>query len=323
MSKYFLLTPLILIMFISGCTIPGTNIVIPFLPNLWGPTTVEYENDILIIKNLQISPSTVVKSQQPFLIYADIENLDRPEKGPLPPSGSDDKIYVRLFDYCTNLMDEVKVKCPDENEKVGDECEIEKIYPKEVKTITWTLTPKDLDLEQSCELRLKVMYNYSTDAITHISFINDAELQNRIRRGESYQVAGSETRGEGPVKPYLRVESQQPISDASQGQISLQVRNVGAGFVPGNKISSEVVVVETDDKLDIKRIDDDGVAREECKLTGDRLNLVNKETSPVFCFATRPEINVLQTFPITTSIEYGYEFRDSIMVRILPKESAL
>ena len=314
MQKPLLLIPLACILLISGCTVPGLGIQIPFLPDLFGPPTVEYENDIVVIRNLQAIPAITVKSGQPLTLYADIENLDRPEKNPLTA------VSVELFDYCVNLFT-IEPRCPagDGTITTTEGCNFTQFFPKEIKTVSWILTPKDIDLEQQCELKVRVRYPYTTNAVTQISFIDAAELSNRIRRGEPYHISGFEARSEGPVKPYLHVESQQPVSDDSVGQISLQAKNVGFGFVQGSQLAQDAVVAH--DKVELDLLPDGG----DCRLNATQRKLINKETPPIFCRASYdvpPEI-AETTFNLEASVTYAYEFRKSLVVKVVPKETPL
>jgi len=312
-----------LVLAVSGCTIPGTDITFPW----FNGGTTDYTNDIIVIKSLQVTPGTTVKSGQTMTLYADIQNVQDPEK----VAGMDlPEVSIDLYDYCTNLFEN------DPTGSLNQECKGKfRMSPQEIKTCSWTLDPRSVNLITPCQLKVKVNYQYKTETITSVTFIDAAELEARIRRGEPWQVSGSTTRGYGPVKVYLEVETQQPVPDSDSGQgagasISMKIRNVGKGYVKDSAIMrrsggigdetgfippvvSSPLGWETPCDFEYTRIK----AADGNEYDG--IKLVRKETTPKFCKLLAPDVDVEQTYDITTSVGYDYEFRKSINVQIEPR----
>jgi len=308
------LAPLILLVLaFSGCT------TFPFL-DIFGGGTIEYTDDIIVIKSLQVTPGTTVKAGQTMTLYADIQNVQDPERaaGEIIPD-----VEVELYDHCTSLFENVE---PAKQEKFD-------MSPKEIKTVSWTLTPReDVGLITQCELKVKVTYQYRTDTITSITFIDAAELESRIRRGESWQVSGSTTRGYGPVKVFLEVETQQPVSDETSASISMKIRNVGQGYVKDSAIRQNTNFIGDEDGFIPPRSTTNTrweggecdfqyteitPALPESPYQG--IKMVRKETTPKFCKLEAPGVDVEQTYDISSSVRYHYEFRRSIHVQIEPR----
>jgi len=301
------------IIMVSGCTLPGTDINIP-IPGLNGQKTVEYKDDVIIIKGLQLTPGTEVKPGQTLTLYADIQNLEEPRFG-----GKEiENVNVELYDYCTTLFDRVTVKCPKGSSASGAaKCENIKMMPQEITTVEWILTPKsDIKLKTGCILKVKVTYKYETKVVTQITFINEDELNSRVRRGESWTITGSSVIGYGPVKPYLVVESQQPISDAENvwGYVSLTIKNVGYGYVSKSEIKENVKIKHDNLKMELAK---EGGGT--CEFEKTPIKLINKQSSPLMC-RVRPEhdVEIEQTYDMETSIKYDYEFRKTIRIRVSP-----
>jgi hypothetical protein len=282
----------------SGCTIPGTDIEIP-IPFLGGgQEVVEYKDDIIIIKSLQVTPGTEVKPGQALTLYADIQNIQETMAG-----GEKVSATVELYDYCLNMF-----SVEGENPETID------MQPREISSVEWVLTPKaDIKLKTPCTLKVKVTYHYTTRVVTQITFVDENELNSRVRRGESWRISGSSVIGYGPVKPYLTVESQQPISENVNGFISLTIKNVGNGFVKNSKIGNDVKIEEEKLKIELAKEGGGG-----CVFKAP-IDLINKQSYPLMCTVKPPgDISIEQTYDMKAEVEYDYEFRKDIRVTVNP-----
>lgn len=307
-TKIFLSVTLLAIMLVSGCTIPGTDIDIPWFG---GQQTVEYTDDVIIIKALEVTPGKEVKPGQALTLYADVQNLEEPRLG-----GEGIEVTVELYDYCTTLFSSVSVKCPGGSGS-GTKCENVEMQPQEISSIEWILTPKgpkDIKLKTPCTLKVKVTYSYKTKVVTQITFIDENELNSRVRRGEPWKITGSSVIGYGPVKPYLVVESQQPISENVWGYTSLTIKNVGYGYVRDSEIKNNVEIEH--ENLDMELAKEGGG---ECKFETTPIKLVNKQSSQLLCkIKSSGDIEIEQTYDMKADIEYDYEFRKSISITVSP-----
>lgn len=305
--KGLLLLPAVLaaVVLVSGCTIPGTGIEIPWFN---GQQTVEYTDDIIIIKGLEVTPGKDVRPGQALTLYADIQNLEDPRLG----GERIEDVRIELYDYCTTLFDSVVLSetCSRRDGKV---CIID-MQPREINTIEWILTPKtDIRLQTPCTLKVKVTYPYETRVVTQITFIDENELNSRVRRGESWKITGSSVIGYGPVKPYLVVESQQPVSEEVGGYTSLTIKNVGYGYVQNSRISENVEIKH--ENLEMELVKEGGGS---CEFQMP-INLINKQSSPLLCTVkSRDDIGIEQTYDMEANIKYDYEFRKSIRVTVSP-----
>lgn len=321
-----LLIPLVLA--VSGCTIPGTDIELPF-PDIFGDTTVNYANDIIIIKSMQVTPSTTVKSGQTMTLYADIQNVQDPEKA---AGERIESVSVELYDYCTTLFKN------DIKSSLNKECQgTFGMSPQEIKTCHWTLIPRDVNLITPCQLKLRVNYKYTTRTVTSITFIDSEELEARIRRGDAWKVSGSTSRGYGPVKAYVEVETQQPVpyGDTSKtpASVSIVIKNVGQGYIKDAELSGNLIHtqwLDADGQLIVESQTGSGPCKFQPNTEGS-IDIIRKQTTPLFC-KVRPvgDINVEQTYDMMVIVGeenagishnkgYDYEFRKSIDVQIEPR----
>ena len=345
-SAVLLVPSVLLIFLISGCTIPGTDIEIPWIPDFLGGNTINYNNDIIIIKEMQITPGTTVKSGQTITLYVTIQNLQDPEK---VYKRNRPEVTLDLYDHCSTLFEVVSPKTDDAS-ITGI-----KMDPQEIYTASWTLKTKTgIKLITPCELKVKASYSYDTDTTTTLTFIDAGELNSRIRRGEAWQTAGSTSRGYGPVKVFLEVIDQQPVPTDTDAQISVQIKNVGQGFVKNSYIAysggfnanyeetegGEGFKFDPDPpeglKFKSQRCDGNNCFSEsgcafdptdikisqpdsDTKITVKGIKLVNKKSTPKFCTIEKPtDVEVEKTYVMNANVAYNYEFRKSINVRIEP-----
>lgn len=297
MKKFLLLLP-VLVILISGCTLPS------WIPFSGGDTTISYENDIVIIENLQAFPS-LVKSSQQIRVVGYVKN-----------KGSEKvTVSVNMYDYCTTLFDSVSVSCGD-GSMSGSECTDIELLPGETKEIDWTLVPSEVELTNMCDLKIAVTYKYTTTTMTDIHFMNSELLYS-----EEFKTEGSYiTKGEGPVKAYLTVEDKQPVpttrdpSRPDHTTVKLQIENVGSGYVKGNAIEREMVDVDLG-----------GLKTEECPfapVVGRDIKLIDgKKSAGIPCKVRTPsddEVPKETTRRMEVKLVYDYEFRDRTKVTIEP-----
>ena len=353
MMKAPAMLPLLLVALVvltSGCSVPGLD---GFFP---GPQVKEYENDILIIKSIQAVPDTVAPGQQVRVItyvqnvgddlipQTDLEKISGKDS-----NGVDNKqILVELYDYCEGLFTITSINCPGKaverstkggSTKESTACEISKILPGQILEVDWVIEPKsDIKLETHCPvdgMKVRVRYPYKTSSLSTITVMRAEEMQRQIEEGtfkrtDSYIVAG-----QGPVKPFLYVEDQQPISQASKSTVlALQVENRGSGF-----LSDYSVPIKQDHiKIMLPIGFDYSAFQSECNFVpaggkdeNDRtanyinddegLRLIYGKSPKLLCKVAIPDRNIAKeiTFTSMVDIEYLYEFRDSVAVTVEPK----
>lgn len=296
--KWIALLLPVLIVSISGCTIPGLDWLFP-----GQGVTYEGSIDVIVISSLSPVPATVQGGQSTTL-YADVQNLQKPGKEPI-------YVDVELYDHCENLF------------KLGDDPKYtgERLSPQQVKTFKWRLTAeKDINLKTTCVMKVRVIYTYETNVVTQITFMDKDELESRIRRGETWIIPpAAPTVGEGPVKPYLIVEEQQPISvdprTPDTARISMQIKNVGSGFISGDgKVNQNKVEIET--------LPQDLSWKVMCSYPFDDekegVELIKKESAKRFCEIRPSQVEIQKTYTLKGRVEYTYEFRKETNVIVSP-----
>lgn len=313
---------LIFVVLGSGCTIPILNIEIPGLPDIpgfGGPTVVEYEHDIMVIKSLEAVPAEIDAGQTTkIIVYA--ENL-----GDVKLSG----VKIELYDYCKGLFAIGDVKCGSDNtaDKDNTECTIKEILPSQIVPIVWTLKQEgEVKLRTVCPpdgIKVLVNYKKETDSLTTISFISEEELertleQRTFRETNSYIVAG-----EGPIKPEIIVDDKQPIPVFSGARtvLALQIRNKGFGQPEPRTIKI----------IEVKGLEDGGLKTEDdCKIVktegNEYITLIGKESSKILCkldldLSGLDSIRKTATRHVEIKIRYRYIFTKSVMVTVNPKIS--
>jgi len=301
---------LILILILSGCVTPGLQL--PF----FGPPTTEYENDVIIIQQLQALPQEASPGQT-IQVVAWIKNLGRTPVN---------NIEVELYDYCEGTWTFKKVGggSPCGTTKEKKTCVKVNLQPYEAKRIVWELTASDVKFRTTCDFKVRVIYNYETTSYTTIKFINYQEMQRQLAEGTFKPGAGEIVLGEGPVKPILTTQEEQPIPVGEGGQqmmtLVLTLENRGSGFVEDNQIDiGEIKFSSQSGYPEVKGILNK--LNDGCKKTwGKTVTFIGKSTPPLICQDT-PTISTPQpeaSISIQTTVSYTYEFRSSIPVTIQP-----
>ncbi|MBI2675345.1 MAG: hypothetical protein HYX24_02720 [Candidatus Aenigmarchaeota archaeon] len=291
-----LIMPVILI---SGCLDSGVCV-----PGLTACET-QYTDDVIVIKSLEAIPSEIAPEQTTKII-AYVENrLNAPVKG----------IHVELFDYCPGLLNLEGSASQGPYDLLG----------KEVKEASWTLKAQDtVRLETTCPkdgVKIRVLYPYKTSSRTTISFIDENEYQRRLEEGRFRKQASDVVLGEGPLKPRVIVDDVQPVPAGIGNTIlTFNIKNSGQGFPKDTAIPVK-------GNIKIESSDGNGLATalytciskegEEERI----IKFIQKETPNFACAIKVPEAQGRIEFTefITVTLDYIYEFRSSVIVKVKPK----
>ncbi|MBN2330812.1 MAG: hypothetical protein JXC85_03280 [Candidatus Aenigmarchaeota archaeon] len=332
------LTPLALILVLlgSGCTVPILNIEIPGLPDIpgfGGPTVVQYEHDIVIIESLEAVPAEIDAGQSTNIV-AYIKNIGvRTIEKP---------IKVNLYDYCKGLFATPKVMCGGGSPNDGTECEIKRMLPKEIVRISWTLEQEDknkVKLRTICPpdgMKVSVEYEYATTSLSTISFISKDELERTLEARTLMSTDSYIVVGQGPIKPYLTVEDEQPVPVYQDARTMLQlvIKNMGSG-----QLSSKFTTEDNNEFVGLpapNSIIVTGIGRGElepldadCRLEGnvkENVRLIGKESPPYQCRIDLTnlmnDITKTGTRHLEVEVKYKYMFTKSVQVVVNPKFTA-
>ncbi len=351
-----LLLPIIMVLVIvSGCTIPGTTIEIPFIPNFFGPNIQEETHDVIVIQSLQAIPSTEVRSGQTVTLRAFIKDQQNPEMGPK----GNVKIVLyntcELFDvdtrssFCTMGKEVIMQK---DQTSGAYYCTIEKMFPQSTAVAEWSLKARDVKVQTPCRVGIMAQYTYFTPTTYKVTFINKQELERLVTQGKSAGVGGLEgVAGEGPVKSYMEIPNQPIVYDINEGGsgiLSFWIENKGVGqlAIPSRNNTyfatikdecqkiSETDTPETTRKMCIdiypSQGDDvdlvnagDGLSLKKCfeQKIGETTALIGRSTPKYSCEITSPansNIKLQKTFQINSEISYLYKFTQEIDLKVKP-----
>jgi hypothetical protein len=335
------LVPLFLVLtaMSSGCTVPILGIEIPGLPDFpgFGPTVVEYEHDVLVIKSLEAIPSEIDAGQTTKLI-AYIENVGDRTVGETAGKSNWD-VEIELYDYCQGLFTPSVTTC--RGSATGTKCTIGKILPGEIVPVVWTLEQKgDVKLKTICPpdgMKVSVKYPFSTNSLTTISFITKEELERSLEQRETKSTESYIVVGEGPIKPYLTVEDKQPIPvyDGARTSLQLVLKNAGSGSLASTYNENIAGTVREVNGLEGSAVEVTGLGgvngmkpESDCKFKDGRLSedvrLIGKESQPLLCRLDLSNLDGSFTRTATRHVEvevdeYEYMFTKSVQVVVNPK----
>ncbi|MFH1444889.1 MAG: hypothetical protein ABIF08_00165 [Nanoarchaeota archaeon] len=323
MKKLFLLLPVLLVVFSSGCTT-----CIPFIGSC---TEVTMDTaDVLVFDSVAAFPTTI-SPEQTVRVKAYVKNLIENEE------------YIKtieMYDKCEGVFDEISINCGKGEEIGGISCGGIRVYGKQTIPITWTLTSiKGIKLETACEPKIKMSYIRDTYGTSSINFINHDELKNRLEQGITEPVTSEIDVGPGPIRIFFEVEDEQPIpTDAKKTVVSLHIKNDGRGYIKDNKIKYSQIEVyggaspESQSAIDLKikeslnkcgfgkpKSDDDG----ESSNTDDwEIELMGKQETVMFCTIDIPaELENKDEAELHLSVSlkgYEYEIKEKASVVIKP-----
>ncbi len=311
-----LLLPIFFVLIVSGCTIPGTDIEIPFVSDLFGTPVEQDTTDVVVISSLRAIPDTVVPGQT-FRIVAYVQN-----KGSKTLE-NDNKVVVKLYDYCSGLF-ELLNNNKNKQGPSAAEYSIEKLLPYETKEISWTLKANSgIKLKTTCPkdgMKVSVTYPYSSTSMSTITFINPAEYQRRIEQGTSKGVTSAISAGDGPVRAYFTVEDEQPIpTDSGTTVLALNIENKGSGY-PVTRTTQGHDYQITLDSFDIGEME---WKNNDCEIKNGLTTKLIQNKRKFVCEANiskySGDIGLESTINMKTEISYAYQFTKSARVTVEPK----
>lgn len=224
-----LVLPVIAVLLTSGCTdLSGIPLIGPALGGLFGPSTVKYTNDVVIIRSFEATPNTVFPGQQVRLV-AYVQNQGK---------NTLKDVRVELYDFCQGTFTLDNTDCGTGSDSKEAYCDKITLSPYETKEVRWTLTAdKCIKLETTCPsdgMKVSVKYKQKTEGMSTISLIKYEEMQRQMNEGTYKETQSTRAAGEGPIKGYITVEDKQPVAvsgSKSQTVISFQLKNEGSGFL--------------------------------------------------------------------------------------------
>jgi hypothetical protein len=317
MRKPLLLTVLIPILMISGCVIPGTDIEIPILSDLFGPNIEEFRHDVIVIQSLQAIPSHTIRSGQTLTLRAYVKNLQEAESDP------QEKVEIELYDDCGIFKTEGVLCTGGDFDSAKRKCTIGKMYPKSTAIVDWKMTADPLKIETPCNVGVLVRYKYTTYTTSSASFVNQEEYENLVMQGKTFNEKGTIVAGEGPVKSYIEVPDQPimvdirgGVTDTGKGIMTFWVENKGSGELENNKIAKEDIKIECagGELLGCDK------CREEIDENG--LQLIGKISPKISCEIEPRDkgfITQEKTYQLTSEITYYYKFTKKIKLTIEPQ----
>lgn len=344
----FFLIPLVILS--SGCTIPGTDFEIPFLPNIFpGMQVNEQRHDVIVIESLQAVPSSNTRSGQSTRLRAVVRNLQQPEYDPV------EDVVIGLYNDC-GIFEVTGEFCsgtdkPEYKQETGMvQCSISKFHPQSTAIVEWKLEAKDVNVETSCKVGVLAKYDYETYSTGSVTFVNKAELERLISEGKSYSETGIATIGEGPLKPYIEILNQPiVVDDSAKGIMSFWLENKGNGIVQigdsgkdnGNVVFScdsrdrnqiclnvesiregqkELVLSKTGPQVTLEECIREHLRNNNAYFT----NFLGKATPKYSCEITLEDpsrVKQEKTYQITADVHYGYKFNKEIMLTVKPEIS--
>ncbi len=230
----------------------------------------------------------------------------------------------------------------------ADECII---LPGEEKPVTYVLrTPTESDIKgikTDTKLSFKTTYRFESYLNYLVPAVNMEEVINRQRSGDRTDISVTKSHSSGPVQidmelqgsPYLitGVDSLGSSTVNPESVLVFKIRNVGSGNLVNSKILAGDLKIEFPSQFEVVRKDDienekftcirgtDKTICENNRIVGGQplgeIPLYKDESRSSIRFAVKlnqPLYQPFQTYPITATVAYWYELRNSVDVTINP-----
>ena len=349
MKGVVLLFFLVGVVAISGCTIPGTDIEIPGIPDfLGGLGGAKGKADVVVITELKAYPEKVEagetvklialvqnKGKEAFDVVTEKTVFD--DVAQAVPAAENKKMTVMLYDSCSGLLEVLD----DKGAKKTDALEVPRttsttIQPQEIAQFEWNLKAGGPPVQTKCDLRVMVKYGFVTQSATSITFIDRDEYARQLQDNSFRTTSSTTTIGDGPIRTYLTVEDRQPVPANTNAKIELQLKEEGSGFaafVKGTDVAGKTKDVHFKKESVVVKMPGLAIAdenKDSCFLSesGDKFVLKNDETllreksAPLRCAIkitdTKTVLKEL-TKLMTVEAKYVYELRKEVKVTVEPK----
>ena len=303
--------------FISGCVggFPG------FRFGSAG-TTIEAPDDVLLIKNAQVVPTPPIQARSTFDLTFLVENTGDAETG---KEAENVTVYGYDWGRCHNTT-------PASNPGlVGIPGQPTTIYPGGgASLIEWTFQAPSNDelgrVQGVCTIRYKVGYDFTAFTVTDLSIIDEDRLREANRAGETITVTPVTSKSKGPLKIAIDVGADQPARESTSTNpsvvpINIRIDDRGAGFIEGRGIGAGKLKVEFPPDFEGKVNCDSNSWNNPTSRTPTNKNVlpfIKKQTPPLRCDITAPDVADLKTFAIRAEMDYRYELFDETDVEIQP-----
>lgn len=296
--KKFVLS-LLLIVLISGCTIPEG-----FLPGT-GTTTKEQSPDLIIVQNLNIIPTPPINANDQFSISFEIKNQDEVV--------SVDNVSYNLFDK--GLCKE-KLSGDEESASISSG-----LAPLQAEFKEWTfMAPSNEDighLSVTCPMRFMVSYTHTATSQIDIDVISSDRLSQLQKSGQAPSFTPTLTVGSGPIKIYFDFGASMPVRGKTTLPVYITVEDKGTGLL-GNIGSGNLKITFPDgfsvsDSTCLKFTCSGNV----CTSNVD-IPIIKKKSPQLRCSITTPDETIEKTYYIRADLAYSYNIVQEASVEIKP-----
>jgi len=295
MNKFVL--SLLLIVLISGCTIPEG-----FFPGT-GPTTKEQTPDLIVVQNLNIIPSSSISAGDQFSISFEIKNQDEVI--------SVDNVSYNLFD---------KGLCKDKLSGDEESATISGgLSPLQAEFKEWTFkAPSNEDigrLSVTCPMRFMITYTHTATSQIDIDVINSDRLSQLQKSGQPPSFTPTLTVGSGPVKTYFDFGASMPVRGETTLPVYITVEDKGTGLL--GKISTDNLKVTLPDGFTVSDCPKFTCGGTTCTNNVD-IPIIRKKSPQLRCTITTPAEAIEKTYYIRADLEYTYDIVKEAAVEIKP-----
>ncbi len=305
---------LILILLVSGCAGFDLSGIIPGLGGGKNINATVMSPDVIVIKNVNVIPSSPINSADQFSVSFELVNQDEIK-------------YVttnyELFDtgLCT------KQSTGDSDKKTDWD-----IVPSGTEFVQWDFqAPSNEEiayLPNKCPIRFNVNYTYNATTQIDVDVISQTRLTELQKAGTPPTFTSSLIIGRGPVKIQLSFGTVLPVRGGIGSNpggalpIFITVEDAGTGLlgtVPANALKIYIPSLFTIADKDRFTCFDTSrkVGYKVCENTND-INIIRKKSSQMRIGTQAPPEDMERTYFITAELNYNYEIIGETSVSVKP-----
>jgi hypothetical protein len=322
---------LVIIVITSGCT---------YLDSFFGQDVIQVEEttleegvrDVIVINDATTIPKSPILPDQGVVLSFIIENKDE--------RANAENVVAELFDAPLfkssggALCNSASKPCQADRCSATDN-PLCTLLPGEQNMISFDLiapSESDLvDLETEIDLNFRVSYDFTASLLYNSFIVSMEEVKARQRAGEAVNIDVIKTPGSGPVQIDVELLGAPYILDGYSGTFLFTVKKVSTkGVVQNSKIGVNNMVIEFPNDIVGSGGTIDGGSKFLCTPTGDVYRCTNAEEIELYSGeSTTYRIQVTKadlggsgipykSFSIKAYVDYDYEMRDSLKVKVKP-----
>ena len=190
------------------------------------------------------------------------------------------------------------------------------------RTVMWSFNAPEVDMDRSCHMKYRAYYDSTANAVFNVRALDEDEYNLRQRAGDLDQL--SDVRYEKtktPAEIMVEVSEEQPMMEGDDFLVHFHIENKGDGFVDGDSIKEDGILLDFDDDLlEFRGCQGrNSTQGHEGEIRFDETDFRNGQTIKTSCrFFIEEGIGTSETGTFKMDVNYTYVKDGSFQVDLVP-----